>query len=244
MEPCVGRTSDRTSVHRLQVDLRLRGSNMEVHDLFSANMEPAFSEWVGQFRSPTDLLSASPQLYSKLESQVVEGTIEDGAQIVGPVFIAAGAVVQSLAIIRGPAIVGRNAVVGSHTEIRSGCFIGSQCSIGHGCSLATSIVMNNAVIRSAAVITNSVIGFQSIVGSGAVLGDAGSESLRYDACNPIGFGVFLGDNSTVGANCILKPGTIVGQRTIIGEGLLAHGTYDCDQRLSIIQNVEVSRRQF
>ena len=213
-------------VCRLRGDLCTKGLNMEVRDLFSEKMEPALSEWIGQFRSPTDLLSAIPQLYAKLESQVIEGTIEDGAQIVGPVCVGVGAVVQSLAVIRGPAIVGRDTVVSSHTEIQPGCFIGSNCRIGHGCSLAKSMVMNNAVIWPAAVIRNSVIGFQGVIGPGAVLGGARSELLNRDACTPTDFGVFLGDHSSVGANSILKPGTIVGQRTVIGEGVLAHGTYE------------------
>jgi NDP-sugar pyrophosphorylase family protein len=217
---------------------------MEVCDLFSGKMEPALSEWIQQFTSPADLLSAIPQLYAKLESQVIEGTIEDGAQIVGPVCVGVGAVVQSLAIIRGPAIVGRDTVVRSHTEIQSGCFVGSNCRVGHGCSLVNSMVMNNAVIWPAAVIRNSVIGFQGVIGPGAVLGGARSELLNSDACTPAGVGVFLGDHAVVGANSTLRPGTIIGQRTIVGDGVLAHGTYDSDQRISAIQNVEVTPSRF
>ena len=231
-------------VWRLRADLRTKGLNMEVRDLFSEKMEPALSEWIRQFQSPADLFSAIPQLYAKLESQVIEGTIEDGAQIVGPVCVGVGAVVHSLAVIRGPAIVGRDTVVSSHTEIQSGCFIGSNCRIGHGCSLATSMVMNSAVIWPGVVIRNSIIGFQGAIGPGAVLGGLHSELLKGDACTANDFGVFLGDHSSVGANSTLKPGTIVGQRTVIGEGVLAHGTYASDQQISAVQNVEVSPNRF
>ena len=217
---------------------------MEVRDLFSEKMEPALSEWISKFSSLADLFSAIPELYAKLESQVIEGTIEDGAQIIGPVCVGVGAVVQSLAVIRGPAIVGRDTVVSSHTEIQSGCFIGSQCRIGHGCSLAKTMVMNNATIWPAAVIRNSVIGFQGVIGPGAVLGGTRSGFLNNDACTPTGVGVFLGDHSSVGANSTLKPGTIIGQRTIIGEGVVAHGTYDSDRRISAIQNIEVTPGRF
>jgi glucose-1-phosphate thymidylyltransferase len=106
------------------------------------------------------------------------------------------------------------------------------------------MVMNSAVIWPGAVIRNSIIGFQGAIGPGAVLGGARSELLKGDACTATDLGVFLGDHSSVGANSTLKPGTIVGQRTVIGEGVLAHGTYASDQRISAVQNVEVSPNRF
>ena len=216
---------------------------MQVSDLFSAAMEPALNEWIRQFKSPADLFAGMPQLYAKLESQDIEGTIEDGAVLVGPVCIGAGSVVRSLAIIRGPAIVGRDTVVGSHAEVQPGSFIGSKCMVGHGCSIVNSMVMNNVVIWPATFVGNSVIGFQSIIGSGAALGVARPEMLNGTVCTSTGFGVFLGDHSVVGANSTLKPGTIVGQRTIIGEGVLVDGIYGPDQIVSATQNVQVTPRR-
>ena len=201
---------------------------MQVSDLFSAAMEPALNEWIRQFKSPADLFAGMPQLYAKLESQDIEG---------------AGSVVRSLAIIRGPAIVGRDTVVGSHAEVQPGSFIGSKCMVGHGCSIVNSMVMNNVVIWPATFVGNSVIGFQSIIGSGAALGVARPEMLNRTVCTSTGFGVFLGDHSVVGANSSLKPGTIVGQRTIIGEGVLVDGIYGPDQIVSATQNVQVTPRR-
>jgi bifunctional UDP-N-acetylglucosamine pyrophosphorylase/glucosamine-1-phosphate N-acetyltransferase len=217
---------------------------MQVSDLFSAAMEPALNEWIRQFKSLADLFAGMPQLYAKLESQDIEGTIEDGAVLVGPVCIGAGSVVQSLAIIRGPAIVGRDTTVGSHAEIQPGSFIGSECMIGHGCSIIKSMLMNNVVIWPATIVRNSVIGFQDIVGPGAALGVARPEMLNKTLCTSTGFGVFLGDHSAVGANSTLLPGTIIGQRTIIGDGVLADGIYGPDQVILATQNLQVTPRHF
>ena len=216
---------------------------MQVSDLFSAEMEPALNEWIRQFESPVDLFAGIPQLYAKLNSQDIEGTIEDGAVLVGPVCIGAGSVVQSFAIIRGPAIIGRDTVIGSHVEIQPGSFIGSKCVLGHGCSIVKSMLMNNAVIWPAAFIRNSVIGFQGVVGPGAVLGAARPEMLNRASCTSTGFGAFLGDHSAIGANSTLKPGTIIGQRTIIAEGVLAEGLYGRDQVVTATQNVQVTPRR-
>jgi NDP-sugar pyrophosphorylase family protein len=96
---------------------------MKVSDLFSAEMEPVLNEWMRGFTSLDEMFLAMPQLYSKLKSQNIQGIVEDGAVIIGPVHIGMGAVVHAHAIIRGPSIVGRDTVVNSHAEIQSGSFI-------------------------------------------------------------------------------------------------------------------------
>ena len=146
---------------------------MKVSDLFSADVEPGLNEWMRNFTSLDDLFLAMPQLYAKLELPSIEGIIEDGAVLSGPVHIGRGAVVHAQAIIHGPSIIGPDAVINSHTEIRSGCFIGSNCVIGHSCLIIQSMVMNNTKIAAAAFIRNSVIGYGSVVGPGAVLGSVG-----------------------------------------------------------------------
>src|ERR1700730_9277568 len=93
--------------------------DMKLSDLFSAEIEPVLNEWIRNFTSPDDLFLAMPQLYAKLKLQSIEGTIEDGAVISGPVHIGRGAVVRAQAIIHGPSIVGPDTVISSHAEIRS-----------------------------------------------------------------------------------------------------------------------------
>ena len=148
---------------------------MNISDLFSAEVDPVLNEWMRKFTSLDDLFLAMPELYAKLKSQTIEGIIEDGAVLSGPVHIARGAVVHPQAIVHGPSIVGPDTVINSHVEIQSGSFIGSKCVVGHGCSIIQSMVMNNANICAGAFIRNSVIGTGSIVGPGAALGAVEAE---------------------------------------------------------------------
>jgi NDP-sugar pyrophosphorylase family protein len=216
---------------------------MKVSDLFSAEMEPDLDKWLGNFTSLDDLFSAIPQLYARLETQNIQGVVEDGAVIVGPVHIGMGSVVRGQAIIRGPAIVGNNTVVDSHAEIRAGAFIGSKCVIGHSCSIIKSMVMSNVNISAGAFIRNSVIGFGSVVGPGAALGaDEVEGSLGSVSQTLSELGVALGDYAVIGANSIIKPGTVVGSRTIIGEGVLAHGIYEPNQTVTSSQALEIKPR--
>jgi NDP-sugar pyrophosphorylase family protein len=203
---------------------------MEVSELFLTEMEPSLNLWIRKFTSPRDLLAAIHQLHANLTSQNVQGVIEDGAVIIGPVHIGVGSLVRSQAIIRGPAVVGNDTVVGSHADIEPGCFIGSKCVIGHGCSIIESMVMNNVVVWPGGFIRNSVIGFGTIIGPGAVLGAERPHSSKAVLPTPSEVGVILGDYSAVGANSTLRPGTIVGFGTIIGEGVLAEGLYDSPDR--------------
>jgi bifunctional UDP-N-acetylglucosamine pyrophosphorylase/glucosamine-1-phosphate N-acetyltransferase len=217
--------------------------DMNALDLFSAQMEPGLNDWVRKFASLNDLLSAIPQLYANLKAQNIQGIVEDGAVIIGAVHIGSGSVVHGQAIIRGPAIVGNNTIVDSHAEIRAGSFIGSNCVIGHSCSIIESMAMGNVNVGSGAFIRNSVLGFGSVVGPGVVLGAEEVErSLGLVSETSSKIGVILGDYAVVGANSSVKPGTIVGSCTIIGEGVLAGGTYEPYQTVTLRQAVQTTPR--
>ena len=217
--------------------------DMKVTDLFSAEMERDLTNWVRKFVSVGDLFSAMPQLYANLRTQNIQGIVEDGAVIVGAVHIGIGSVVHAQAIVRGPAIVGNNTVIDSHTEIRAGSFIGSNCAIGHSCSIIESMIMGKVNVGSGAFIRSSVLGFGSVVGPGAALGAEEIErSLGLVSESSSNIGVVLGDYAVVGANSSVKPGTIVGSRTILGEGMLAGGNYEPNQTVTLRQALESKPR--
>jgi NDP-sugar pyrophosphorylase family protein len=199
---------------------------MKVSDLFSAEMEPSLKDWLRRFASPADLFADMHQLFTNLSSQNIQGIIEDGATIIGPVHIGMASIVRSQAIIRGPVIVGSETVVNSHVEIQPGCFLGSKSVIGHGCSIIESMVMNNAVVWPGAFIRNSVIGFGAVVGPGAVLGAERLESSKKQSPTSRELGVVLGDYSAAGANTTLKPGTVLGPGVMVADGIVADGLHE------------------
>jgi NDP-sugar pyrophosphorylase family protein len=216
---------------------------MKVSDLFLAEMEPDLNDWVRKFDSLGDLFSAMPQLYANLRAQNIQGIVEDGAIIIGAVHIGVGSVVHAQTIIHGPAIVGNNTVIDSHAEIRAGSFIGSNCAIGHSCSIIESMVMGNVKVGAGAFIRNSVLGFGSVVGPGVALGaEEVDRSLDLVSETSSKIGAVLGDYAVVGANSSVKPGTIVGSRTILGEGVLAGGTYEPNQTVILRQILETKPR--
>jgi len=217
---------------------------MMISDLFSTEMEPELSTWVNSFTALGDLFSAIPQLYAKLQAQNIQGDVHDGAVIIGPVHIGSGSVVHGQALIRGPVIVGRDTVVNSHAEIQSGTFIGSKCVIGHSCSIIQSVLMDKVNVCAGTSIRNAVLGTGSVVGPGAVLGAVEVDmALGADLVSLSKLGVALGEYAVVGANCTVRPGTVIGTRTIIGEGVLASGIYERNQTVTFGQALNIQPRR-
>jgi NDP-sugar pyrophosphorylase family protein len=216
---------------------------MKVSDLFSAETEPVLNEWMRRFTSLDEMFSAMPQLYSKLKSQDIQGTVEEGAVIIGLVHIGMAAVVHAHAIIHGPSIVGCDTVVNSHAEIQSGSFIGSKCVIGHSCSIIKSMIMNNVSVWASAYVRNSVIGYGSVIGPGAALGADEVQSWGRMSQMSSKLGVVLGDYAVVGANSTIKPGTVIGSRTIIGQGVVANGIYEANQTVTFRQALDIKPRR-
>ena len=112
--------------------------------------------WWKDTGRPEDILDANYLLLEDLEPRI-EGTVEDGAQVIGRVCIEKGTVVKSGSVIRGPAIIGKDCVIGPDT------YVGPYTSIGDGSRLVgadieASIVVGDAVIESPNKIVASVIG--------------------------------------------------------------------------------------
>jgi NDP-sugar pyrophosphorylase family protein len=106
-----------------------------------------------------------------------------------------------------------------------------------------SMLMNNSNIGAGAFIRNSVIGFGSVVGPGAAIGPieverASTASSRSSST----LGAVLGDYSVVGANSTIKSGTIIGPRTVVGEGVLASGIYESNQIVTLIPTLDIKAR--
>jgi acetyltransferase-like isoleucine patch superfamily enzyme len=92
-------------------------------------------------------------------------------------------------------------------------------------------------------IRNSILGFGSVVGPGAALGADEVERSTGSMTQTLPkLGAVLGDYAVVGANSSIKPGTVVGSRTIIGEGVVAHGIYESNRTVALSQTLEIKTR--
>ncbi|MDD1730100.1 MAG: NTP transferase domain-containing protein [Methanospirillum sp.] len=188
------------------------------------------SSWV-DLGSPWDLLNANEVFLASLSS-LVEGEIEDGVVIKGPVQVGKGTIVKSGTYIEGPCIIGINCRVGPHAYIRGATAIGDNCHIGHSIELKNSIVMSNTNIPHFNYVGDSVIASGCNFGAGTKIAN-----LRHDKKHiSVGgvstrrkkFGAIIGDDVLFGINCSVNVGSVIGNRCRIAPHTFVEGVISDD----------------
>jgi UDP-N-acetylglucosamine diphosphorylase/glucosamine-1-phosphate N-acetyltransferase len=176
---------------------------------------------------PWTLLEANERAMVGLERRV-EGTVEEGAHIHGPVWVKEGARVRSGAYIEGPAVVGEASDVGPNCYIRAGTCLCRNVRIGNACEVKNSIVMDGTHAAHLSYIGDSVLGKGCNLGAGTI-----TANLRFDK-SPIEvtvkgerlnsgrrkLGVIMGDNVQTGVNVSIHPGVVIGPDAWIAPGLI------------------------
>ncbi len=133
--------------------------------------------------------------------------IYDTAYIAGPCIIDEGAEVRHCAFIRGSVIIGKNTVVGNSTELKN------------------CLLFDNVQVPHYNYIGDSVLGYKAHLGAGAITSNVKSDktpvAVKHSESNTVfqtelrKFGAVVGDNTEVGCNTVLCPGTIIGRDCII-----------------------------
>jgi bifunctional UDP-N-acetylglucosamine pyrophosphorylase/glucosamine-1-phosphate N-acetyltransferase len=176
---------------------------------------------------PWDLLTATTRLLSiKNTTPHVQGDIEQGATIHGPVHIEKGARIRSGVYIEGPVYIGRHSDIGPNSYIRPFTSIENNVRIGHACEVKNSIILSETHIGHLSYIGDSIIGTNCNFGAGTI-----TANLRLDEANinvrikehlqdsgRRKLGIIMGDNVKTGINVQFMPGIKIGYNAWIGPG--------------------------
>lgn len=135
------------------------------------------------------------------------------------VFIGEGTVVEDGAMIKGPAIIGRNCEIRHNAYVREQVIVGDNCIIGNACEVKNSFLFNHAVAPHFNYIGDSVLGYQAHLGAGVKISNIklvpGNIKLEIDGklldTGLRKFGALLGDQTDIGCNTVLNPGSIIGR---------------------------------
>ncbi len=146
------------------------------HSIDSAVVEG----WWKDTGKPKDVLEAN-RLVLEDALGIVDGTIEDGADVSGRVDVANGAIIEDGAVVRGPVSIGRD------VRITSDTYLGPYTSIGAG-SIIEGAQVENTVVAANGTIRTSVKIVDSLIGEGATIDSA------YDLL-PEGKRLIVGENS-------------------------------------------------
>lgn len=150
------------------------------------------------------------------------------------VYIGKGTVVHESAEIIGPAIIGDNCTIGHTALLRGGCIIGNSVHVGHAVEIKHSIILNKSAVAHFNYVGDSIVGNEVNIAGGTMVAnlrlDKKNITIRsgetYIETGMKKFGAIIGDDSSLGANCVLNPGTVLGKGTIVYPLLSVKGVHN------------------
>ncbi len=135
------------------------------------------------------------------------------------------AIIESGAVIKKPVIIGRNCCVSANAYFREGVYLDHSVKIGPGCEIKNSIICAETAIAHFNYIGNSIIGRKVNFEAGAIAANHYNERIskkisvlinsKIIETNVEKFGALVGDNTKIGANAVLSPGTILEKGSIV-----------------------------
>ncbi len=175
-----------------------------------------------------DLIPSEPWKITNDLKNIIEkiiANLDDDYIIKDNVAIHKSAIIENNVIIKSPAIISANCFIGANAYFREGVFLDHSVKIGPGCEIKNSIVCSGTAIAHFNYIGNSIIGRNINFEAGSIAANHYNEraekkiSVLYNGeiieTNSDKFGSLIGDNSRVGANAVLSPGTILTKNSIV-----------------------------
>lgn len=135
------------------------------------------------------------------------------------------AVIEINVTLKPPIIVGENSFIGANSYLRNGVFLMDNVKIGTGCEIKTSIICPDSAIAHFNFIGDSIIGRRVNFEAGSITANHFNE--REDKTIIVAhnsekinthitkFGSLVGDDSRIGANAVLSPGTLLPPKSIV-----------------------------
>ncbi len=121
--------------------------------------------------------------------------------------------------IIGPAIIMEDVSLRHNAYIRENVIIGKRSVIGNSCEIKNSIIMDDAQIPHFNYVGDSILGNHVHLGAGVITANLrlDKRNIRIDNIdtNLRKMGAFIGDNSEIGCNSVICPGTILEKNSII-----------------------------
>ncbi len=205
-----------TTFEALMKDGRLRALEM---------VEP----WI-EVTYPWDVLRANSFLMRDLYTSV-EGTVEEGVNMEGPVVVREGARLRSGAYIQGPIIIDEGADVGPNCYLRGSTYIGRNCRVGASVEVKNTVLMDGSNIPHHNYVGDSVIMEDVNLGAGTKVAN-----LRLDGGNVVStskgqrvntglrkLGAIIGPGVKTGINAVIDVGTVISEDAFVGPGARVKG---------------------
>jgi len=181
-------------------------------DVFSLSLiQPEMKPW--------HILDNLEQILSKLLDQVFSPNRDTD------IFIHPDAVVENGAIIKGPVYISAGCFIAAGAYLRGGVFLAENVSIGPTCEVKSSLIFKGSSLAHFNFIGDSII-------CSGVNFEAGSHTANHwnerndktiyvatlqgsVSTGRVKMGAIIGDDSRIGCNSVLSPGTLLAPNTIV-----------------------------
>ncbi len=195
---------------------------------------------------PWDLLEANKEILSTISSRI-EGEVEDGATLKGPVIVGPKTIIRSGAYIIGPVVIGSNSDIGPNCFIRPYTSLGNNVRIGNAVEIKNSIIMDGTHVGHLSYVGDSVIGENVNFGAGTITGNLRLDRKNIKA-NVKGkvvdtgrrkLGAIIGDNVSTGIGTLMMPGVMLYPNCAIGAGVVVYRDVPANKLILLKQEYEV-----
>jgi NDP-sugar pyrophosphorylase family protein len=205
--------------------------NLKIKDLFDY-LPAKLSPLLGKIENLEDLFAVFKNLEIFFKQNLkpeIKGIKVGEVYLDNNVFIDKGTVIEHGAMIKGPCHIGKNCEIRAGAYLRGNVFVDDNCVIGHSAEIKNSIILKNTHLAHFNYVGDSLLGQNVNLAGGTILAN-----LRFDK-NPIQIqeiktglkklGAILGDNTQLGCNTVLNPGTVFKKDTIYSGKPLKPGIY-------------------
>ncbi len=193
---------------------------------------------------PWHLFHANEYLLSKMKPRK---TKTENTKIRGKLIMSKGSEIFD-SYIEGLVYLGENTKVGPHSYIRGTTSIGDNCSIGDSTTIKNSIISNKVNAKHLAYIGDSVIGENTNFGAGTQLANFRFDAKKIDVDISSGkvntmrnkLGAIVGDNTKFGVLSCVMPGTLIGDGSWIGSGVVLSRNIPRKTKVLVKQNLSIT----
>ncbi len=205
------------------------------------------SQWWIDCGLPWDLLRTN-ELILKDSKLIIEGEVEEGANLKGPVGVGKNSIIRAGAYIQGPALIGMDSEIGPNNYIRPYTYVGNDVRIGNAVEIKSSIILDHTRIGHLSYVGDSIIGENCNFGAGTKVANLRLDNKtikvtikgrRVDSGRRK-LGIFMGDNVKTGINVSFMPGVKIGPSSAIGSEIVVSRDVSANSFLQIRQDLETA----
>ena len=185
-------------------------------------------KWIDVGR-PWEFLELNEHYLEASENQI-DGEIEPGVTIHGPVIIKKGSIIRSGTYIMGPVYIGENCDIGPNTFLRKHTSICNDVNVGNAVEIKNSIIMDGTNVNHLSYVGDSIIGARCNLAAGTNIAN-----LRFDDegvkvtvkgkrinSGRRKMGVIFADGVKTGINSSFNPGVTIGLNSSVGSGAIIY----------------------